>query len=103
LTGNPTGFHGPWGTTYPANLRLVAQQLSEAQWLARARSPMRPPMPQAALSAMTDSDLRAIYRYIRSLGPKGKPAPAYVPPGVTVSTAYIEFVPTNLPAQVRAK
>ncbi len=103
LAGNPIGFRGPWGTTYPANLRLVAQQMSEAQWLARARGPMRPPMPQPALNAMTDRDLRAIYRYIRSLGPKGEPAPAYAPPGVAVSTPYIDFVPKNLPAHARAK
>ncbi len=45
LTGNAVGFQGPWGTTYPANLRLTVQKMSEAQWLARARQPMRPPMP----------------------------------------------------------
>jgi hypothetical protein len=30
---------------------------------------------------MTQPDLRAIHRYVRALGPAGKPAPAYVPPG----------------------
>lgn len=36
LTGSPVGFQGPWGTTYPANLRLYVQGMSESQWLARA-------------------------------------------------------------------
>jgi hypothetical protein len=31
------GFQGPWGTTYSSNLRLYAEQLTEAQWLARVR------------------------------------------------------------------
>lgn len=38
-------------------------------------------MPWFALRDMSDADLRAIYRYIRHLGPGGQPAPAYVPPG----------------------
>ncbi|MBI5460918.1 MAG: c-type cytochrome [Gammaproteobacteria bacterium] len=99
LTGNSVGFQGPWGTTYPTNLRLHVQKISEAEWLARARKPMRPPMPWFNLRAMTDADLRAMYRYIRELGPTGTPAPAAVAPGVAVTTPYIEFVPKNLPKQ----
>ena len=79
------GFQGDWGTTYPANLRLAMSSMTEAQWMKGARQPLRPPMPWFALRDMTDSDLRAIYRYIKSLGPAGKPAPAYVPPGGKVS------------------
>ena len=33
------------------------------------------------LRTMSDEDLRSIWRYVRSLGPAGEPAPAYVPPG----------------------
>src|SRR3989304_6374665 len=29
LVGNSIGFQGPWGTTYPGNLRLFVQALSE--------------------------------------------------------------------------
>src|SRR5512134_4026549 len=43
LTGSVVGFQGPWGTSYPVNLRLAVQNQSEAQWLARVRQPMRPP------------------------------------------------------------
>lgn len=99
LTGNPVGFQGPWGTTYPANLRLKMQSLSEEQWMAQARSERRPPMPWFLLRDMTDEDLKAIYHYIRSLGSKGEPAPAFTPPGQGVNTPYIEFFPKNLPPQ----
>lgn len=102
LVGVPVGFQGPWGTTYPVNLRLYVQGMSEAQWIARVRQPMRPPMPWFALRDMSDADLRATYRYIRSLGAAGEPAPAYVPPGQVVNTPYIEFVPKNLPKQAHA-
>ena len=81
LTGDAVGWHGPWGTTYPPNLRLSVQNFSEEQWLVFARAPKRPPMPWFALRDMTDEDVVAIYRYIRHLGPAGKPAPAALPPG----------------------
>jgi len=93
LTGSSMGFQGPWGTTYPANLRLIAQNMNEAQWIARARAPMRPPMPWFNLAKMTDADLRALHAYLRSLGPKGELAPAPVQAGVPVKTPYISFVP----------
>ena len=103
LAGSPVGYQGPWGTTYPANLRLVMQSLTEEQWLKKARAAMRPPMPWFNLAAATDADLRAMYHYIRSLGPKGEPAPAYAAPGTTVNTPYIVFVPQNLPKRAAAK
>jgi mono/diheme cytochrome c family protein len=82
LTGNPVGWNGPWGTTYPPNLRLVAQTLTEDQWVVYARTPRRPPMPWFAVRDMTDQDVRAIYEYLRHAGPAGKPAPAALAPGV---------------------
>ena len=33
LAGDVVGWKGDWGTTYPANLRLVLQHMSEAQWV----------------------------------------------------------------------
>ncbi len=81
LTGDAVGWTGPWGTTYPPNLRLVADGLTEAQWLVHARNQWRPPMPWYALRDMTDDDVVAIYRYLRHLGPAGGPAPAALPPG----------------------
>jgi mono/diheme cytochrome c family protein len=97
LTGDAMGWQGPWGTTYPSNLRLLVHSMTEAQWLARARQPMRPPMPSPSLRAMTDADLKAIYRYVKSLPVKGPAAPAYVPPGGKVATPYLDLTPKNLP------
>ncbi len=102
LTGNPIGFQGPWGISYPANLRLLVQSMSEQEWMRQARSPARPPMPWVSLKNMTDNDLRSIYLFIRGLGAAGQPAPEFVPPGEPASTPYIEFVPKNLPKQALA-
>jgi len=95
LTGVAVGFNGPWGTSYPGNLRLVASRLDESQFIARARSQMLPPMPWFNLVAMSDADVQSIYRYIVSLGPTGADVPAYVAPGEAPKTPYIVFVPTQ--------
>jgi mono/diheme cytochrome c family protein len=92
LTGAKVGWRGPWGTTYATNLRLYMHELSEDDWLRKARNlSARPPMPWFDIQAMSDDDLRAIYRYVRSLGPAGKPAPAYVPPLITPRGPYVQF------------
>jgi mono/diheme cytochrome c family protein len=80
LTGIPVGYSGPWGTTYAANLRRTAANMDEAQFIAKSRSPLLPPMPWFGLRDLTDEDVAAIYRFIRSLGPAGEDMPAYVPP-----------------------
>ena len=92
LTGDALGWHGPWGTTYATNLRLYMRDLTEEQWVKKARSlQARPPMPWFNVRAMTTNDLRALYRYIRHLGPAGKPAPAYLPPDKTPPQPYVAF------------
>jgi mono/diheme cytochrome c family protein len=93
LTGDFIGWRGDWGTTYAANLRLTASKQTAAEFMKRARSPLRPPMPFFNLRAMTDEDVTAIYAYLRRLGPAGKPAPAYVPPDATPSGPYVQFPP----------
>jgi len=103
LTGNAVGFQGPWGTSYPSNLRLYVQNHTEREWLAKVRQPMRPPMPWFSLRDMTDEDLLAIYRFIRGLGPAGEPAPVAVAPGGPVNTAFIDFTPKRLPRQAQAE
>ena len=94
LTGAPVGFRGPWGTSYPANLRLTAQKLSEDGWVARLQAGAGlPPMPWMNVRQMKEEDMRAVYRFIRSLGPAGTPAPMPVAPGVEPTTPYIPFEP----------
>jgi hypothetical protein len=80
LTGDRLGWRGPWGTTYASNLRLSVKDLTAEEFMALARSPLRPPMPWFNLRDMRDGDVKAIYAYLRHLGPAGEPAPAYVPP-----------------------
>jgi mono/diheme cytochrome c family protein len=92
LTGDASlGFQGPWGTTYPANLRQLMQRMSVDAWTQYARRPTRPPMPWFALRDMSDEDLAAIYAFVRSLGPSEAKVPAYVPPGTRVTTAVVKF------------
>lgn len=93
LTGDRLGWQGPWGTTYPPNLRLLVQNISAEEWLQIARRPTRPPMPWFALRDMTDEDLLAIYTFARSLGPAGKPAPPFLPPGQEPSTPVVKVPP----------
>ena len=98
LLGQPVGFRGPWGVSYPANLRLTVQSMTEPEWLRFARIERLPPMPWFALRDMNDDDLRSLYRFVRSLGAKGQRMPAPLSPNANVSTPYIEFTPKNLPA-----
>ncbi len=93
LVGAPVGFSGPWGVSYPANLRLQASTAEEGAWISRVRAGGRPPMPWSALQAMTDDDLRAVYRYLRQLGPAGVAAPDAVAPGQPIPTPHFVFVP----------
>ena len=91
LVGDALGWRGPWGTTYPPNLRLAAQGMTAAQFMARARSELRPPMPWFNLRAMSDSDVKAIYAYLKHLGPAGVAAPAYLSPDKAPTLPFVQF------------
>lgn len=94
LTGSSIGFRGPWGTVYPANIRLRFQQVSEEQWLFMIRTRGgHPPMKWTDLRVLTAEDQRAIYRFVRSLGPAGRPEPNDVSPGMMPKTPYYEVIP----------
>ena len=94
LMGSDVGFAGAWGVSYPANLRLSFQNMTEEQFLELAHEGKgRPPMPWPSLMAMSDADLRAMYAYIHSLGAKGAAAPAALSPGVEPDRPYFRFEP----------
>jgi mono/diheme cytochrome c family protein len=94
LKGVSIGNQGPWGTTYAINLRLYMAAMTEDQWVAQARLiETRPPMPWFNIRIMTDADLRSLYRFIRSLGEPGDPAPNYVPPGEVPKTMVVVDTP----------
>ncbi len=100
LVGTPVGFQGPWGTTYPANLRIVLSKMSEDEFVRYGHEvKTRPPMPWFGLHAMTDNELRSFYQYVKSLGDLGEPAPEYVKPGEAPKTPFIVFAPPQMPAQ----
>jgi hypothetical protein len=58
-------------------------------------------MPWFALRDMSDADLRAVYRFIRSLGAAGERMPQAVAPGGVVRTPYIPFMPQDPPPVAR--
>jgi hypothetical protein len=92
LLGSDRGFYGEWGTAYPANLRLLLTSMSEDDWLVLAKKMRRnSPMAWSWLPKVTDQDLRAMYRFVSFLGPKGVQAPDHLPAGVKPTTDYIEF------------
>jgi mono/diheme cytochrome c family protein len=92
LMGDQLGWNGPWGTTYAPNLRLSLAKMSEAQWLKFAKeTELRPPMPWWSLRAMSNSDLRSLYRYVKTLQPLGEPSQAYLPPGQEAKGPVVKF------------
>ena len=99
LTGSPVGFQGPWGTTYPSNLRLVVSTMDEAQWASYAKTMQaRPPMPWFNVNEMTETETRSLYRYIRSLGEPGQPAPDATGPDEEPETPFVVLAPPQMPA-----
>ena len=94
LLGSPLGWRGPWGTTYPPNLRLTVQDVSEADWvtLLRTRKAL-PPMGWMNVNQLAESDARALYGYIRSLGPAGERMPLALPPEQEPTTPYLSLIP----------
>ena len=94
LTGSHVGWNGPWGTSYPTNLRLLVQKMSADAWVLHAHTMQpRPPMPWYNMRSMSEPDLKAMYVYIRSLGPAGEPAPEALAPGTKPATPYIRAEP----------
>jgi len=88
-----TAWHGPWGTSYAANLTPDSTGLaawSEEQFLTCLRKglfkgiegsrPIMPPMPVASINNMTDDELKAIFAYLKTIKPVQNAVPEYQPP-----------------------
>ena len=61
LTGSSMGLRGPWGTTYPLNLRLDLKIMSEdryVQYMMGLRT--KPPMPWWNVRGMDEGELRSL-------------------------------------------
>lgn len=99
LMGNPVGWRGRNGTVYAPNLRLYMAALSEDEWVVAARTARpRAPMPWWSIRETSDADLRAIYKYIRSLQPVGTPGPTFLAPGEVPTPPYNQLPDLSLGA-----
>ncbi len=97
LTGSSLGWRGPWGTTYPPNLRLRVQEMTEDAWVDQIHTRTAlPPMPWMNVNQLAEQDARALYRYLQLLGPRGEHAPAAVPPDEEPVTPYLSLQPLNI-------
>ena len=56
-----------------------------------------PPMPWYQVQAMSESDLRSLYLYIKSLGASGELPPFYREPGKEPRTPYVTLEPPQSP------
>jgi mono/diheme cytochrome c family protein len=94
--GSSLGWRGPWGTSYARNLRLTVTTITEDAWvqMLQARKGL-PPMPWMNVNQMAEVDMRAIYQYLRSLGPAGEQPPNPVPPDQEPTTPFISLAPVE--------
>jgi len=102
FAGSELGWKGPWGVTYARNLtpdpetglgRWSEEQIVTAlrRGVRPDRSPLRPPMPWANTTRLTDEDALALAAYLKSLPAVAHRVPDAVPPGQAVSGSVIEF------------
>lgn len=93
MTMGLTAAHGPWGTSFAANLtsddtgigtwteeqfkRALKQGLYKGLEGSR---PLLPPMPWQNFKDITDEDVHAIFTYLRSTRPVENVVPAPIPP-----------------------
>lgn len=88
-----TAYAGPWGISYAINL-TPDKETGLGNWKedefvqaiktgkhAGVGRPIMPPMPWPAMSHLTEEDLRAMFRYLRTVPPVRNRAPDYQPPG----------------------
>ena len=99
FAGLNVGFRGEWGTSYGKNLRTIVQRQSEDHWVKVLQTADegdgKAPMPWWNTALMNERDLRAMYRYIKSLGPNTKGVPRSLPPGKEPTGPYIWVTPKS--------
>jgi mono/diheme cytochrome c family protein len=89
-TGTNTGFYGPWGVSYAANLTpdvsglqiwtedMFIRAIRTGKHMGQSR-PIAPPMPWPVYRNLTDEDLAAVYAYLRTIPPVRNNVPEYEP------------------------
>jgi mono/diheme cytochrome c family protein len=99
LIGTSLGYRGPWGTSYAANLRAQVARQDENRWVkiltTNDGGDGRLPMTYHNTAMMSETDLRAMYRYIKSLGAKGERVPRAAKPDSIPKTPYIQLTPVK--------
>jgi hypothetical protein len=91
-TNDMTAWAGPWGVSFAYNLTphaatgignwteaLFIQTIRSGKFMGTSRD-ILPPMPWQEIGNLTDSDLKAIFAYLRSLPPIDNAVPAPLPP-----------------------
>lgn len=94
-----TAFVGPWGVSYAANLtpdretgigawteKDFVQAMRTGKHVGVAR-PIMPPMPWQAVAQLPDSDVRAIFAYLKSQPAVKNRVPEYAPPSNATAKA----------------
>ena len=97
--GNFSGWVGPWGISYAANLtpdnatgigtlseEMFIKTLREGKWMGVGR-PLLPPMPWEPIGQLNDKDLKSIYAYLMSLPPIHNEVPQPVTPNKLVDVS----------------
>ena len=87
-----TAFAGPWGVSFPRNLspdtgtglgswtpEMFIKALRTGKDMGEGRD-ILPPMPWQTFAKMTDTDLKAIFAYLRTLSPIENPVPDPIGP-----------------------
>lgn len=93
VTPTSTGWSGPWGVSFSANLTPdpetgVLRDFTEQQFIQTLRTgrhqgqgrQILPPMPWPNYGKMTDDDLKAVFAYLRQVPPVKNKVPDPIPP-----------------------
>jgi len=93
FNGQNTAFVGPWGVSFAANLTPDAsgigtwslEQFTKAMRQGKFKGmdntrTLLPPMPWPNYTTMNDSDLKAVFTYLKSIKPISNVVPAAMPP-----------------------